>query len=98
MFTTGSNLTFERPNLSVFRCLKIAYDSIRAGGSAPVVMNGANEELVSLFLQEKINFLDIQNKLADIMEENNLKAPSDIDEILEIDKVARRKVVELIYR
>lgn len=98
MFTTGANLTFERPNLSVFRCLKIAYDSIRAGGSAPVVMNGANEELVSLFLQEKINFLDIQNKLADIMEENNLKAPSDIDEIIEIDKVARRKVVELIYR
>ena len=44
-FTAGSSLTFEQPDRRVFRCIDLAYDALKEGGSAPVIMNGANEEL-----------------------------------------------------
>ena len=53
-FTQGSHLTFEKPDLDVFPCLKYAIEAIEAGGSYPAAMNGANEVLVDAFLKGKI--------------------------------------------
>lgn len=53
------NLTFEKPDLDNFRCLSLAYKALEQGGLMPCVLNASNEALVSLFLEEKIAFLDI---------------------------------------
>jgi 1-deoxy-D-xylulose-5-phosphate reductoisomerase len=52
-------LEFEAPDLDAFPCLRLAYDALRAGGHAPAILNAANEEAVSAFLQGKIAFLSI---------------------------------------
>ena len=92
----AANLTFEKPDRKVFKCLDLAYDAIREGGSAPIVMNGANEELVAMFLAGEIKFLDIPNTIEKVMSEMPCANPSTVDEILEIDREARAKVRELI--
>ena len=52
-------LTFEKPDLETFKCLKLAYKVGREGGLAPCILNGANEEAVALLLEEKIKFLQV---------------------------------------
>jgi 1-deoxy-D-xylulose-5-phosphate reductoisomerase len=52
-FKQLKNLTFDEPDLEKFECLKLAYDVIKAGGSYPIVLNGANEAAVELFLNGK---------------------------------------------
>lgn len=96
LLTTGRSLTFEKPNRKIFRCIDIAYSVLKLGGSAPVYINGANEELVELFLSGKIKFLDIQNSLLLLLESHKLTQPKSIDEILDIDAEARIKVHELL--
>ncbi len=56
LFNIGS-LNFEKPDREVFRCLDIAYEALNEGKSAPVIMNGANEELVEMFLKELLNLM-----------------------------------------
>ncbi len=95
-FTTGAELTFEKPDRSVFRCIDLAYSAIREGGAAPVVMNGANEELVAMFLAGNIGFLDIPDTIEQVMERSSFGAPSSVEDILSIDKEARRMARELV--
>ncbi len=52
-------LTFEEPDLEKFRCIQLAYDALRAGGSHPVVLNVSNDTVVYAFLEDQINFVDI---------------------------------------
>ncbi len=58
-FTKRNTLTFEKPDLDRFPCLALAFESLKMGGSAPCVLNSANETAVSLFLNSKIKFMDI---------------------------------------
>jgi len=89
LFAAGS-LTFEKPDRKVFRCIDLAYRALAEGGSAPVVMNGANEELVAMFLAGKIGFLDIPETIERVMDAYPHSEPSNVEEILAIDKEARR--------
>ncbi len=93
-FNSIGSFTFEKPNKEVFKCLQLAYDAIKEGGSYPVVLNAANEVLVHLFLEKKINFLDIQNNIIRIIETHNPVYHLDLDDILEIDKEIREKVLK----
>lgn len=95
-FTTGKNLTFEKPDRSVFRCIDLAYAAINEGGSAPIVMNGANEELVAMFLHGKIGFLDIPETIETVMSKVSHSDPSSVDEILAIDAEARRLAADIV--
>ena len=95
-FTTGSELTFEKPDRKVFRCLELAYIAIREGGAMPVVLNGANEELVAMFLAGKIGFLDIPDTIERVMESSVFGAPASVDDILNVDREARRMAAEYI--
>ena len=95
-FTVGKELTFEKPDRKVFKCIDLAYQAIKEGGSYPVVMNGANEELVAMFLAGKIEFLDIPNTIEKVMERHTPSKASTVEEILNLDKEARRMVRELI--
>ncbi|MCP4296240.1 MAG: 1-deoxy-D-xylulose-5-phosphate reductoisomerase [Proteobacteria bacterium] len=61
------HLTFEKPNNKKFPTLNLAYDVLELGGGAPAALNGANENLVTLFLNGKISFLDIQESLQKVV-------------------------------
>ena len=89
MFTSGAHLTFEKPDRSVFRCIDVAYAALAEGGAAPVVMNGANEELVAMFLAGRIGFLDIPETIEKVMEKSCYKAPETVEDILNIDRETR---------
>lgn len=52
-------LDFEAPDTGAFPCLRLAWDALRAGGTAPAILNAANEVAVSAFLQGKVGFLAI---------------------------------------
>lgn len=83
-------LTFEAPDMARFPCLQMAYDTLRAGGSAGAVLNAANEVAVSAFLDETISFLDIPRTIAFTLEHmEHLYHPS-LDQIVAIDGEARR--------
>ena len=96
LFTTGADLHFEKPDRRVFRCIDMAYRALAEGGAAPVVMNGANEELVAMFLAGRIGFLDIPETIERVMDESDHKAPSSVEEILAIDRETRARVREML--
>lgn len=91
-FTKISPLTFEKPDTKVFRCLKLAYDALREGGTAPAILNGANEAAVALFLREMIKFTDIATLVDGALSSiRSLNDPS-VEDILEADRRAREYV------
>ncbi|MBQ0040600.1 MAG: 1-deoxy-D-xylulose-5-phosphate reductoisomerase [Clostridiales bacterium] len=95
-FTVGKELTFEKPDRKVFKCIDLAYQAIKEGGSYPVVMNGANEELVAMFLAGKIEFLDIPNTIEKVMEKHKPSKANSVEEILALDAESRRMARELL--
>ena len=96
LFEEGRELHFERPDRNVFRCIDLAYDAIREGGSMPAFMNGANEELVALFLSNRIRFLDIQRILEKVMEKHQTVVPESVEDVLSVDREARSCVREMV--
>ena len=95
LFEAGQ-LTFEKPDMEVFKCIGFAYDAIREGGSYPVVLNGANEVLVKLFLENRIKFTDIQNTLEEVLNHHNPEYNIDLEGILEVDRAARNAVINIL--
>lgn len=90
-----SKLTFEKPDMDTFKCLRLAFEAGKKGGLMPTILNGANEVAVELFLNRKIKFLEI----ADIIEETLNKFEDEaekleltIDNILEMDEKVRQYV------
>ena len=92
MFGAGSNLTFMKPDLDTFRCLKLAYYAIGEGGSCPVVMNAANEVLVEKFLRDEIGFLDIQDRLCDLVYKHKTQKSLTLEDIISIDRETREMI------
>lgn len=95
-FLDAKRLDFERPDLEKFPCLKLAYEAGKAGGSAPVCLNAANEEAVFSFLEGKIKLykiFEIVEKM--LLNHKIIKSPS-IDEIFEIDNEIRTKTNEFL--
>ncbi len=95
-FSVGSSLTFEKPDRRVFRCIDLAYRALEEGGSSPVVMNGANEELVAMFLAGKTGFLDIPETIEKVMDRMDTREPKTVEEILAIDMEARALAKEML--
>ena len=71
-------LTFEKADFKIFKCLALAYEALRAGGTMPAVLNASNEACVKLFLDKKISFLDIGNINEKVM---HAHTPAEIDSI-----------------
>ena len=63
-----SSLSFEKPDMDTFKCLKLAYEVGKEGKLAPCILNGADEEAVALLLERKIKFLDIPKIIEDSLE------------------------------
>ena len=89
-------LTFANPDMEAFPCLKLARDCAAKGGTACPAMNGANEEAVALFLDDKIGFYDIYDLVSRAVEAVPFIADPTLDEILESDRLARAAVREFM--
>ena len=95
-FSTASELTFEKPDMETFKCIGFAYRALEEGGTLAAAMNGANEVLVQQFLEKKIRFIDIQDTLEKIMDTHENSFDMSIDNILEADRLAREKTMEIL--
>lgn len=90
---TCGPLTFDAPDEAVFPCLRLAKEAAAAGGTACPVLNGANEAAVALFLQEKIGFYEIPERVSRAMDAVPFVAHPTLEEILDADAAARRAAV-----
>ena len=82
-------LTFGTPDLDTFRCLPLALEAARTGGTAGAILNGANEAAVARFLEGKIGFLDIAEQVARAMDQVPVVQRPTLEDILEADRAAR---------
>lgn len=82
-------LTFGSPDLETFRCLALALDAAKTGGTAGAILNGANEAAVAQFLAGEIGFLEIADKVAQAMEAVPVVQEPSLTDVLEADQAAR---------
>lgn len=97
-FEELGSLTFEKPNMEAFRSLKLGFAVARAGGSAPVVFNASNEAAVEAFLAGKIKFNAIMELVERCVDEHEVSPSVTLEELLEADAWARRKVCEYLVK
>jgi 1-deoxy-D-xylulose-5-phosphate reductoisomerase len=87
--TTIGTLQFEKPDFARFPCLALAFEALEAGGTAPALLNAANEIAVDAFLDKRIGFRDIDRVIARVMHENAHGAASSIEAVMAQDALAR---------
>ena len=90
------SLSFEKPDLVRFPCLGLAYTALRAGGTAPAVLNAANEIAVEAFLAGRLRFTGIAEVIAETLEAVPVRPADDLDAIMEADARARREANQRI--
>lgn len=86
------SLTFAQPDYEAFPCLGLALEAARTGGTATAALNGANEAAVELFLEEKIGFMDIADRVREAVEAVPVVQKPALEEILAADRAARLRV------
>jgi 1-deoxy-D-xylulose-5-phosphate reductoisomerase len=84
-----NDLSFIKPDLDRFPCLGLAFDAMRAGHSAPVVLNAANEVAVECFLEGRISFDRIPWLVGEVMDKVSLAPLGGLDDVFEQDRRAR---------
>ena len=84
-------LHFEQPDLERFPCLKLAYAALAAGGTAPTVLNAANEIAVAQFLTGALRFRQIPGLIADVLEATPCTPVTGLDDVLAADRAARER-------
>lgn len=97
-FAALGSVTFEAPDMQRFPQLGYAYEALRMGGAASIVLNAANEIAVEAFLDRRIRFLDIARACRHMMDTMVLAAPKSLPEVLAADREARIKTREVIAR
>lgn len=94
-FTKNSSLTFIKPDFEKFPCLSLALHALKIKKSMPCFMNKANEILVSRFLENKISWLDISEKLEKLMSFHTPRNLIDLSSILDVEKEAIQKATNI---
>ena len=84
------NLSFEKPDAARFPCLSLAYEALRAGGTAPAALNAANEVAVAAFLERRLPFMGIARVIEQTLSLVPVGAADDLDAVLAADAAARR--------
>lgn len=91
-----SNLTFEEPNLEVFKNLSYAYDAIGKGGNMPCILNAANEIAVEQFLQDRVSFLGMSDVIEQTMQRASFIEKPTLDDYFATDIEAREVAIDII--
>ncbi len=89
------NLTFLKPDFDKFECLKLAFGVLKAGGTAPCILNAANEIAVDKFINKKIKFSQISELISKALDKIENHSDPDIETIFECDKKTREFVKTL---
>jgi len=89
--THMKDITFAAPDFSAFPCLSYALDAARQGGTAPAVLNAANEEAVRAFCGGRISFLQIADIVSEVLENTEFSNNWDLDSVLLADAEARAR-------
>lgn len=89
----AGDLTFKAPDHQKYPCMQLAYAAGRAGGSMPAVLNAANEQAVALFLDERIEFLDIPRCIEWVCDRHTNNSNPSLDDIVAADQWARQEVI-----
>ena len=84
-----ATLNFKAPDFVRFPCLALAYQALRAGGTAPAVLNAANEVAVAAFLDKKLSFLAIPRVIEDVLAALPVAIVNTLDDVLAADEAAR---------
>ena len=95
-FFSISKLEFEEPDYERFPCLRLAEEAIREGGTAPAILNAANEVAVASFLDDELKFTDISYVVEETLMNLTSRAANSLKEILEDDLAARKEAEHLI--
>jgi 1-deoxy-D-xylulose-5-phosphate reductoisomerase len=91
-------LTFEKPDMEVFKALKIGYQVARTGGTAAAVFNAANEAAVKEFLEGRIKFANIVELIEYCLDKHKVKKDATLKDLLSADNWARNEVKECLSR
>lgn len=97
-FAAYPSLTFEAPDKETFRNLQLAYDALEVGGSAPCVLNAANEVAVAAFLKDEVGFLEMSDVLEHALNSVPHQAKPDLESLFELDAAAREAASSRIKR
>ncbi len=84
-----ARLDFVPPDMQRFPCLKLAYDALSTGGTAPAILNAANEIAVEAFLAEQIGFLDIPKVIDVVLSGTAIEQVESIEHLVTVDQMAR---------
>jgi len=84
-----ARLDFEAPDTTRFPCLVLAYEALRRGGTAPAILNAANEIAVQAFLQQKVGFMDIPRMIESVLADANIEDASSLQQVITADDWAR---------
>jgi len=85
-----ARLDFEKPDLERFPCLRLAFDALTRGGTAPAVLNAANEIAVQAFLEEKISFMEIPALIESVLNDVAVEPVTELHGVIAADEAARR--------
>jgi 1-deoxy-D-xylulose-5-phosphate reductoisomerase len=88
-WTKVRHLDFDVPDPATFRCLALAYEAGRTGGTAPACLNGANEVVVDAFLNGRLRWVDIASVIEAVMGAYAAAEPRDLDDVLAADREGR---------
>jgi 1-deoxy-D-xylulose-5-phosphate reductoisomerase len=91
-----ARLDFEEPDIERFRCLGLAYEAMQRGGTAPTVLNAANEVAVERFLQNELSFVKIAEVIDATLDAVEIREADNLDIILEADRIAREQAMQSI--
>jgi len=91
-----NRLDFEEPDHKRFPCLNLAADAIRKGGTAPAILNAANEIAVEAFLEGRIGFTVIAEVVKYALEKTEMHMADDLPSILKDDEAARMQAIKYI--
>ena len=93
--TKIGQLTFLEPDVKKFPCLGLAYQALSLGGTAPAVLNAANEVAVKAFLDTEIGFTRIEKVVGETLKQHRVKSSPELDDILKADSWAKQTAKEL---
>jgi len=91
-----ATMNFTAPDFGRFPCLALAYQALRAAGTAPAILNAANEVAVAAFLDKQISFLSIPRIIAAVLDALPIKTVGSLDDVLDADAEARRAAQQQI--
>ena len=94
--TQMANLQFSEPDFDRFPCLALAFEAAKAGGTAPAILNAANEVAVAAFLEQRLPYLQIANVVHETLSAIQSVSASSIEIVLGADAQARQVAAQFV--